>query len=315
MPCAVPGCVNKRSGAAKRKCLLHRIPKNEPARSTWLKLIDRHDIAPGVGSRICHLHFTPDDYVRNTRIARSLGVKFDAILKRDVSPSQNLPGTSQPSKRHKAEDSREAASISGDPKRTSAPLPCELGTGNSDSDDIRVTEPYSEEGLAPVPTTVAGDDAPTVPAVHSMELSTLQKHRAQALPEHDLMCQDVSAANVEAYHETVDEPVTVVCPMIVDAATQTMSTKYKRKATQVDFCVKSLRETGVQVNLIDDSHPSQSPVRCPTPTLLQCDTTQDATNTTVHDVTLRPSSYLKSTGLLCSYFLSVPASISAASHK
>ncbi|XP_064487513.1 uncharacterized protein LOC135399707 [Ornithodoros turicata] len=243
MPCAVPGCVNKGSTSTNR--LLHRIPKNEPARGTWLKLIGRHDVPPGVGLKICHLHFTPDDYVRNISLARSLGVNFDAVLKRGVTPSLNLPGaTSQSSKRRKTEDRRAAASTSADSKP-------------------RVTQPYSEEVLQTVPKTAVEHDTPSVPAVHSMEMSTFAKQQsAQALQEQHLMRQDIPASNEEAHDKTVDKSVIPECPMRADAAIQTMSIKYDTEGTQVDFCVKSRRETGVQVNLVDNPHPPPSPIRC-----------------------------------------------------
>ncbi|XP_064481477.1 uncharacterized protein LOC135394594 [Ornithodoros turicata] len=203
MTCSVPGCVNKGSKAKIQKCRWHRIPKNEPARSTWLKLINRQDIPPGIAVTVCHLHFTPDDYVTNIRLAHSLGVRYQAYLRRDATPSLYLPGTSQPNKPCKTEDPQAA-----NPKPTG-------------------TQPYSKQVSQTVSAGAAKCGAPSALAAHSTQAASWSSG-------------------------------TQVCPMKADASTQTVSTEFRSKGSQVNFQVKSMRSIHVQVENLEPSHRGSS---------------------------------------------------------
>lgn len=114
----------------------------------------------------------------NISVAQSLGVQYRTNLNRDASPSLNLPGAGQLSKRHKREDPCRAAASSADLKPTHT---------HSDPEDISQT----------VLAKAAKYDAASAPAVHAVQLSIVLQPSARAVPERLLMCQDVSAANEE----------------------------------------------------------------------------------------------------------------------
>ncbi|XP_064459007.1 uncharacterized protein LOC135369343 [Ornithodoros turicata] len=95
-PCAVRGCVNSGGGRHPPKTRRHKVPKKEPARTAWLRLIGRSDVLPDIEITVCSLHFRPDDYELNMSLAETSGVgKFLARLKPGVTPSLNLPTSGQ----------------------------------------------------------------------------------------------------------------------------------------------------------------------------------------------------------------------------
>ncbi|XP_064463944.1 uncharacterized protein LOC135375149 isoform X1 [Ornithodoros turicata] len=95
-PCAVRGCVNSGGGRHPPKTRRYKVPKKEPARTAWLRLIGRSDVLPDIEITVCSLHFRPDDYELNMSLAETSGVgKFLARLKPGVTPSLNLPTSGQ----------------------------------------------------------------------------------------------------------------------------------------------------------------------------------------------------------------------------
>ncbi|XP_064467324.1 uncharacterized protein LOC135378269 [Ornithodoros turicata] len=94
--CGVRGCVNtkeSRSGGRKGPGIrYHKVPKNEPARTTWLRLIGRDAVPQNFEISVCYLHFRSDDYVLNMALADASGVgRFRGRLTPGATPSLNLP--------------------------------------------------------------------------------------------------------------------------------------------------------------------------------------------------------------------------------
>ena len=44
----------------------HRFPKDEHLRKLWILAIRRDNFMPSKHSRVCKLHFTDDDYIKQT---------------------------------------------------------------------------------------------------------------------------------------------------------------------------------------------------------------------------------------------------------
>ncbi|XP_064460777.1 uncharacterized protein LOC135370836 isoform X1 [Ornithodoros turicata] len=88
--CGVRGCVN--SVCNRSKYRRHTVPRKEPARSTWLRLIQRDDVPSNAAIVVCFLHFRPVDYELNVSLVEGSGVgKFKHRLRPEVTPSLNLP--------------------------------------------------------------------------------------------------------------------------------------------------------------------------------------------------------------------------------
>lgn len=89
--CCVPGCTSKQG--KPKNVSFHEIPNDIELRKKWLAVISRKDWIPNSTSnysRVCSLHFTPNDYKQNT--------KKKCLLKNAV-PSQfpHYPSYMQPS--------------------------------------------------------------------------------------------------------------------------------------------------------------------------------------------------------------------------
>lgn len=103
-PCGDRGCVNSLGGRNAPKCRRHKVPRKDPARTAWLKVIVRDDIPQDIEIVVSALHFCPDDYKLNMSLAEASEVgKFISRLRASVLPSLNLPASCQQADRQESE--------------------------------------------------------------------------------------------------------------------------------------------------------------------------------------------------------------------
>ena len=69
--CAVPGCSSSSSTRTLKNTSAHRFPlKSQELLDKWLKVIPRKSFQPSFNSRVCSIHFCPQDSVQGSRNKR-----------------------------------------------------------------------------------------------------------------------------------------------------------------------------------------------------------------------------------------------------
>ena len=69
--CAVPGCSSSSSTRTLKNRSAHRFPlKSQELLDKWLKVIPRKSFQPSFNSRVCSIHFCPQDSVQGSRNKR-----------------------------------------------------------------------------------------------------------------------------------------------------------------------------------------------------------------------------------------------------
>lgn len=90
--CAVAGCTTYSRKTKGTGIIYHSFPKDPQLQKTWILKCRRKDHFSVSTSTVCSQHFTANDYVRDLR-AELLNLPPRKVLKPDVVPSVNIPGT------------------------------------------------------------------------------------------------------------------------------------------------------------------------------------------------------------------------------
>ena len=70
--CAVPGCSSSSSTSTLKNSSVHRFPlKSQERLVKWLKVIPCKSFQPTSNSRVCSIHFCPQDFVQGSRDKRN----------------------------------------------------------------------------------------------------------------------------------------------------------------------------------------------------------------------------------------------------
>ncbi|XP_064468680.1 uncharacterized protein LOC135382848 [Ornithodoros turicata] len=231
---------------------------------------------PGCDSniRVCSLHFSQDDYESPPSIVKSIGVSFRVFLKRGVTPSQNLPGSSESRKRQRLD--------AGD-----VPLAADETIG------ARTIEPVvGQPGLTDHGQTVCRTDVahPTVPvAEREVPLATLTDStdtisQSQITGSNDSNC---SAANETGYDSYTDEGTDIPHdpqpsqksvgtqaqgPVKVTRGVQTCRQKGHSKGSQASLDARPMKSVGVQADLMCNSSANEKRARSLSPIRLRSST-------------------------------------------
>ncbi|XP_035228118.1 THAP domain-containing protein 2-like [Stegodyphus dumicola] len=91
--CAIALCQNYRRKTKSQGITYHRFPSDPELRKLWTNRCKRADNFNIENARVCALHFTPDDYVRDLK-AELLGSTPKRVLKANAVPTLHLPSSS-----------------------------------------------------------------------------------------------------------------------------------------------------------------------------------------------------------------------------